>query len=185
MAFFTNELASTMQYISFPLEVTGLILATIEVRYPQTAILITAKFSREWKKIVDDLVKESEIPEPKSGTGVLKVAIAKFNHGIYLHPVLFIAAVLLLTLIVGGFGTYITLQLLGFENVDYWTIVVDTIVYASANFIISIIVIGILPLVLWTSLKWVKGREIGTLGIIIAGFGVLGEAYQFTTQLVI
>ena len=31
---------------------------------------------------------------------------------------------------------------------------------------------------------WVPGRTVGTLGIIIAGFGVLGEAYQFTTQLV-
>ena len=33
--------------------------------------------------------------------------------------------------------------------------------------------------------NWVPGRTVGTLGIIIAGFGVLGEAYQFTTQLVI
>ena len=32
---------------------------------------------------------------------------------------------------------------------------------------------------------WVVGRSVGTLGIIIAGFGLLGEAYQFTTQLVI
>ena len=32
---------------------------------------------------------------------------------------------------------------------------------------------------------WVPGRTVGTLGIIIAGFGVLGEAYQFTTQLVV
>ena len=37
---------------------------------------------------------------------------------------------------------------------------------------------------LW-AVTWAKGREVGTLGIIIAGFGVLGEAYQFTTQLVI
>ena len=32
---------------------------------------------------------------------------------------------------------------------------------------------------------FVEGRTVGTLGIIIAGFGVLGEAYQFTTQLVV
>ena len=35
------------------------------------------------------------------------------------------------------------------------------------------------------SSSWVVGRSVGTLGIIIAGFGVLGEAYQFTTQLVV
>ena len=33
--------------------------------------------------------------------------------------------------------------------------------------------------------RFVKGRVVGTLGITIAGFGVLGEGYQFTTQLVL
>ena len=33
--------------------------------------------------------------------------------------------------------------------------------------------------------SWVPDRAVGTLGIIIAGFGILGEAYQFTTQLVV
>ena len=32
--------------------------------------------------------------------------------------------------------------------------------------------------------SFVEGRAVGTLGIIIAGFGMLGEAYQFTTQLI-
>ena len=38
---------------------------------------------------------------------------------------------------------------------------------------------------LWAANSWIKDREVGTFGIIIASFGVLGEAYQFTTQLVI
>jgi hypothetical protein len=32
--------------------------------------------------------------------------------------------------------------------------------------------------------RFVAGRAIGTLGILIAGLGLLGELYQFVTQLV-
>jgi hypothetical protein len=32
---------------------------------------------------------------------------------------------------------------------------------------------------------FVEGRAVGTLGIIIAGFGVLGEAYQFTALMLV
>jgi len=37
MAFFTNEMASTLQYFTFPMEVIGLTLATIEMRFPEVA----------------------------------------------------------------------------------------------------------------------------------------------------
>lgn len=33
--------------------------------------------------------------------------------------------------------------------------------------------------------RFVEGRAVGTFGMILAGIGVLGEAYQFTTQLVV
>ncbi|MCZ6656507.1 MAG: hypothetical protein O7C67_04370 [Gammaproteobacteria bacterium] len=43
------------------------------------------------------------------------------------------------------------------------------------------IVLGIM----FFAVKFVTNRAVGTLGIIIAGFGVLGEAYQLTTQLMV
>ena len=53
----------------------------------------------------------------------------------------------------------------------------------------GILIVSIVPLVLGPLLilahTYFEGRAVGTLGIIIAGFGVLGEAYQFTTQLVV
>jgi hypothetical protein len=38
---FSNEISNTLQMFTFPLEVLGLTLAAIEVRYPQAAKLIT------------------------------------------------------------------------------------------------------------------------------------------------
>jgi hypothetical protein len=49
----------------------------------------------------------------------------------------------------------------------------------------GVVLTFVLAAVYTISSNWVNGREVGTLGIIIAGFGVLGEAYQFTTQLVV
>ena len=42
MAFFSNEIASILQYFTFPLEVIGPTLATIEVRFPTIAMTITS-----------------------------------------------------------------------------------------------------------------------------------------------
>ena len=35
------------------------------------------------------------------------------------------------------------------------------------------------------TLNFVEGRAVGTLGIIIAGLGVLGEGYQFTALMLV
>ena len=37
MGFFSTEMSNMLQYFSFPLEVVGLTLAAIEVRFPETA----------------------------------------------------------------------------------------------------------------------------------------------------
>ena len=39
---FSNEISNTLQYITFPLEVVGLTLAAIEVRFPNVARRIEA-----------------------------------------------------------------------------------------------------------------------------------------------
>ncbi len=49
MEIFTNEVASTLQYFTFPLEVVGLSLATIEVRFPETAKRIAAYANEQWR----------------------------------------------------------------------------------------------------------------------------------------
>ena len=36
---------------------------------------------------------------------------------------------------------------------------------------------------IFVSVKFVQKRAVGALGIVIAGLGLFGEAYQFATQL--
>ncbi|MFT7243931.1 MAG: hypothetical protein ACI82A_001279 [Candidatus Azotimanducaceae bacterium] len=50
MVFFSNEMASILQYLTFPLEVIGLSLAFIEVRFPYTANIIDKYFVRRASK---------------------------------------------------------------------------------------------------------------------------------------
>ena len=51
--------------------------------------------------------------------------------------------------------------------------------FRGGAFGIFLMIIGMLRFYRFVD-SWVPSRTIGTLGIIIAGSGVLGEAYQFT-----
>ena len=155
MVFFSNEIAFTLQYITFPFEVFGLTLATIELRFPHTA-----------KRIHDYLLKDKAWTEVELDRGFIDT-IRKSK----------------IVLIV-----YILYSVLVF-TMAYFK---GDVVIAVAFIFVPLILIPVLASFMWLTLKgygfltdWVPDRSVGTLGIIIAGFGVLGEAYQFTTQLVI
>lgn len=57
--------------------------------------------------------------------------------------------------------------------------------YIFWTFVLVIMVPKVPGPLLIVAPMYIEGRTVGTLGLIIAGFGVLGEAYQFTTQLVV
>ena len=150
MEFFSNEMANTLQYFTFPMEVVGLTLAAIEVRFPGTAELLADRVS-DWRSLMGGKIE---------------------------HPLRFllIAAAIFVTTV--SFGI-----LQKDMSLNIW------LLYSFQSFIYVTSFVICLPIVLAPLLliaqKFVEGRTVGTLGIIIAGFGVLGEAYQFTTQLVV
>lgn len=142
MGIFTNEFAVILQYFTFPLEVVGLSLAALEVRFPKRARLVAKalKFQDERTTI------ESYIHRWKSST-----AYTSFRYKVILLVVL-----ILISLVVVPFITLL------------------------------ILISGItIFLMIRLTNRWVPERAVGTLGIIIAGFGVLGEGYQFTAQLLL
>jgi len=175
MELFSNEVSSTLQYFTFPLEVVGLTLAAIEVRFPQVASRINSYLLEEedyqgrmsQKSIVETIFRP-EVPPvgplrklsplqmrvftiSMLGIGCfifLLVAYSMYQEGHYLPALM---TVVLLIAIIASFKQLSR---------------VGSVVYRFIN-------------------DWVPGRTVGTLGIIIAGIGVLGEAYQFTTQLVV
>jgi|TARA_Y100000310_G_scaffold343129_1_gene449358 hypothetical protein len=60
---FSNEISNTLQMFTFPLEVIGLTLAMIEIRFPDTAALITKRMGvtlRSVEKWQKDLLQDME-----------------------------------------------------------------------------------------------------------------------------
>ena len=151
MEFFNNEIASILQYYTFPLEVVGLTLAAIEVRFPGTAELITNRVS-DWRSLTSSKIE---------------------------HPLRFLLIVAVILIPPVFFRGLFTEE---FSQSNWMSISFQAYVFIGAFLICVPIVLAPLLLIAQT---FVKGRTVGTLGIVIAGFGVLGEAYQFTTQLVV
>ena len=161
MDFFNDETAYVLQYITFPLEVIGLALATVEVRFPRTSARIVGWVERQVSSL--KLVKPSEPTKGESFYFFKSIyfKLARRDGGLTLE---FFASLIV---------AVVFLQI--FQNRAEW----GEIVFVTA------LVLGIvLSSVLAFSLKWVPNRVVGTLGIFIAGVGVAGEAYQFTHQLI-
>jgi hypothetical protein len=132
MAYFSMEVATTLQYFTFPLEVVGLTFAAIEVRFPDKAKLIA--------RIV-------QFQDRNTTLGSLRERWPR----VVLLAILMVASIAL-----------------------SWSITLIAVVFSAITF-----------LMIRLTSRWVPDRSVGTLGIVIAGFGVLGEAYQLTTQLVV
>ena len=185
MEIFSNEVASTLQYFTFPLEVVGLILATIEVRFPEVAARISQFIKHEWANFVE--VKEI-LPQPPFREDYSNMLSWMNDYLDYWRAttsvtiqslIFFIGFILVPMLIV---STIMFPSITGMQLVE---MIFGVLVEFAAGVTPWVFPIVVISVSLWASAKWVEEREVGTLGIIIAGFGVLGEAYQFTTQLVV
>ena len=155
MEFFSNEIASTLQYFTFPLEVIGLTLAAIEVRFPKLAA-----------RMHQYLVQDQQEFQKQFDYGFLKTL--KTSYLVQITLILYLLAVLTFAYfednLIGGLGFAVApLILIPFLSFG------STLMLRAYGFLTN----------------WVPERSVGTLGLIVAGFGILGEAYQFTTQLVV
>jgi lipopolysaccharide export LptBFGC system permease protein LptF len=199
MAFFSNEISNALQYFTFPMEVIGLTLALIEVRFPRVAegivnainlqmqrqrdsyrIIAETKLGRTSEKLestMNDLLMAVAGLLSKKAAGWLRQDYEKRQANRMALPTwmrwFFWIWILALTLLIAA-GVSDNM-LIG--NSVYITMI--AVVFVS----LYVVQAGYSTMLLAD--RWVPGRAVGTVGIIIAGFGVLGEAYQFTTQLVV
>ena len=175
MTFFSNEIASMLQYFTFPLEVVGLTLATIEMRFPVMASRINGYFLEEGsyqeamsKNSILGALLQPEVPP----VGPLRNLTRSQMRALGITMVGTIVGIFLLTAFfmvrqghyLPAFITVVALPMM--IPVTYITVGISHRLYRFVN-------------------TWVPGRTVGTLGISLASVGVLGEAYQFTAQLVI
>ncbi len=85
MEFFSSEIASTLQYFSFPLEVVGLTLAAIEVRFQDVAKAINEYLLRDFQESSREVKggwRAILLPEPSPGSRLNRVAYRIHKPGI-------------------------------------------------------------------------------------------------------
>ncbi len=205
MAFFSSEVANIVQLFTFPMEVIGLTLATVEVRFPELAARIAGRLDRVASRIRD--VEQVDQQKNQRLWGQIRrrqwrAAFREwFRHDAsedtterYFEPVapLFrlVGRVLgwLFRLLVVLVAVAIVLEILEITDpfaLTALSVVVTSWVYLIGLAIILFIIWVALTVMAYFSISFVEGRAVGTLGIVIAGWGLLGEAYQFATQLIV
>jgi len=175
MEIFSSEIATTLQYFTLPLELVGLTLATIEVRFPEVASRVN-KYLLEEKgyqgrmsqQSLIETILQPEVPPVGPLSRLSRVQMKVFG----ISMLSTVAFVFLLV----AYNMYQQGHLLpALITVVLFMVIVATFKQLSRLGSIFYRFVN----------DWIPGRTVGTLGILIAGFGVLGEAYQFTTQLVV
>ena len=196
MAFFQPEFASTLQYFTFPLEVIGLTLATIEVRFPSTTRSIASLLSKAAKPHYDIEQQRIELWEPVEKAWnrhqyvMVLVAWWAWFYRFYSRRSLFGGLVLyffvtigfILLLLITGLVLAESFQQRWFISSVLWN--PYWIYIWSLGFPVYALITTVTSASAFVE-RFVEGRAVGTLGIFIAGMGVAGEAYQFTTQLLV
>jgi len=169
------EFANSLSFFTFPCEVVGLALATLEVRFPARAEQLSAWIKGHWVTLVLDFGSVDTVrlffgirrtDEPREITPWVRAHPAQALALFWLGAV----ATFMAGAIVGG----LTDANRTFADFDFYrafavSLGVSTLCLGAAG-------------ALWFSVSFVRGREVGSLGILIAAFAVLGEGYQFLVQ---
>lgn len=174
-ALFNEAVAASLQYVTFPLELIGLTLALIEVRFPKLAASLTRQIERLSAPM-------EELRSGRSGSESmmersLGALLARVLRTGYYILTAFYAAKLIYELLSRGPEAG---WLLGMFISYVISAVIMTIVLLILGLTMFFLVVGGSDF----ARRFVAGRAIGTLGILIAGIGLLGELYQLITQLV-
>ena len=173
--FFNETIAARLQYVTFPLELIGLTLALIEVRFPKVATYLTRQIERL-------SVPMQELRSGQSGSE----SIIERSLGALLSRMITTGFYILTAI----YGAKLIYQLLSRRPEPDWLVgMFFSYVISGIIMIVALVVLGLTIFFLVVggsdfARRFVAGRAIGTLGILIAGLGLLGELYQLLTQLV-
>lgn len=171
---FNEAIAARLQYVTFPLELAGFALALIELRLPSTASYLSQQIERLATPM------QAVRSEPGVDDSVLDRSLATFlsrvlQAGFYVLSVPFAIAFVLRIVEHGSVSGW----LFGFVVSYISAIVGMTVLLVTLGLAAFFLVVGGSDFVQ----RFVAGRAIGTLGILIAGLGLLGVLYQLLVQM--
>jgi len=172
---FSVTIAARLQYVTFPLELTGLALALIELRFPKVAESLTRRIER-LSTPLEALRSGQSGSESVMGRSLGTLLSRLLKTGFYILTAIYGARLIYhlmsrepdLNWLLGGIISYLVSS------------IVMTIALVILGLAVFFLVVGGSDF----ARRFVAGRAIGTLGVLIAGLGLLGEFYQLLTQLV-
>jgi hypothetical protein len=182
---FGNEMSNVLQMYTFPLEVVGLTLAAIEVRFPERAKRLAGLLEDIYSHFAGLETKKWHRNKPRPmDANPFRYVLLLTRY--YLSPHSW-ADVWIGVAFAVVFGAMIGLTIyspndalsLTWLSVQFWT------TFISISFLFILVLFWSTHKLAKITLNFVEGRAVGTLGIIIAGLGVLGEAYQFTALMLV
>lgn len=161
MTFFNETASNYIQFISMFLEMVGITLAYIEIRYKPLANKIESRILQEEIRIKD------------FGYRLIKNKSFSSLITIFITVVFFIE----IPYMVGFFDRIIPAD---------WNHVKIAVIWLTAPFIILFLA-GFLFILLCDFIAWLNhfshGHAIGALGVVVTFLGLIGETYQVLTIL--
>jgi hypothetical protein len=196
--FFSAEISNTLQLFTFPLEVIGLSLAAIEVRFPMLAARMGEFMLRDYEKALVNFSLKTFLgnffhPISKSnrlGNSLPAHYLPILDKLVWLMYIVVIFAVFYFSLYplytightdpaLTEYHEFLLVEILPKMLPDSSFRMIGIVFLVFSPLLVALL----LPLLMMSLYRflnhWVPGRTVGTLGIFIAGFGVLGESYQF------
>lgn len=173
--FFNETVAAGLQYVTFPLELIGLTLALIEVRFPRLAAYLTQQIE-QLSAPMRDLRSDQSSSESMMERSLGLLLSRLLRTGYYILTAIYIAKLIYYLLDRGPESNWLIGLLISY-------------IIAGVIMTIALLVLGLTMYFLVVggsefARRFVAGRAIGTLGILIAGVGLLGELYQLLTQII-
>ncbi|MEM1433437.1 MAG: hypothetical protein AAGG11_05230 [Pseudomonadota bacterium] len=173
--FFNEAVAAGLQYVTFPLELTGLALALIEVRFPKLAAYLTQQIE-QLSAPMRDLRSDRSSSESTMERSLGLLLSRMLKAGYLILTAIYAAKLIHQLLDRGPEPSGLIGLLIGYVVAG----VVMTIALLVLGLTLYFLVVGGSDF----ARRFVAGRAIGTLGILIAGIGLLGELYQLLTQII-
>lgn len=172
MGFFNQEAANVLQFLTLPAEILGLSLAFIEFRYPRVA----RKANIEYRRLLELGQRRNPLSisafRDQWRHGILKEASkTDERYSLFYSRVSLIAGLIFVISMTGLIGYAIALNFIGERSNE---------LILSALVLILLITIGG-PIVI---LKFLPGRPLGGIGLLLASAGVTGEGYQMAAYMV-
>ena len=164
---FQDHIADIVQYISLPLEIVGFVMVIIEIYK-----------DNEYQKI------ENAIDNVPSFMSAASNAYASFlmgpegrNSGSNLFVIIFVVFV--------AWAIWVIWESNSAEQVttDFVSLLLTSFYVGFLTIFVGPFVLYAIPTVIVRLLNYITGgRALGTIGLILAGLGLLGELYQVITM---